>query len=200
MEWLKTILQSATITDGKLDIESVIKLINTEFPKHAVPKDDYNTKVKELNTANTTLGELKKQNEGNVDLQKKLEEYETTITDLQKENADTKKQFYLVESLKSAGCVDPEYLIFKHGGIDKFAFDKSGNPIGIEDTVKPYKESAAHLFKTEQKPNYNPSGGGGSVGTNPFSKETFNLTEQGKLLRDDPAQAKELAAAAGVHI
>ena len=35
---------------------------------------------------------------------------------------------------------------------------------------------------------------------NPFAKETFNLTEQGKLLKENPAQAKEMAAAAGITI
>ena len=35
---------------------------------------------------------------------------------------------------------------------------------------------------------------------NPFAKETFNLTEQGKLYRENPEQARALAAAAGVTI
>lgn len=36
--------------------------------------------------------------------------------------------------------------------------------------------------------------------TNPFAKETIYLTEQGRILKENPAQAKELAAAAGVTI
>lgn len=46
MEWLKTILEKAVITDGKLDVDATMKEINGEFPKHAVPKQDYNDKVK----------------------------------------------------------------------------------------------------------------------------------------------------------
>lgn len=38
----------------------------------------------------------------------------------------------------------------------------------------------------------------GSVTNNPFKKETFNLTEQGRLLREDPALAKALKAQAGL--
>ena len=37
-------------------------------------------------------------------------------------------------------------------------------------------------------------------GPNPFAKETFNLTKQCELIRDNPTQAKSLAAAAGVTI
>ena len=69
MEWLKTILEKAVITDGKLDVEATMKTINAEFPKHAVPKQDYNDKVKELSTANDTIKDLKKNNADNADLQ-----------------------------------------------------------------------------------------------------------------------------------
>lgn len=37
-------------------------------------------------------------------------------------------------------------------------------------------------------------------GNNPFKKETFNLTEQGKIKRDNPQLARQLAAAAGVSL
>lgn len=43
-------------------------------------------------------------------------------------------------------------------------------------------------------------GAGAYSGPNPFAKETFNLTKQCELIRDNPTQAKSLAAAAGVTI
>jgi len=43
-------------------------------------------------------------------------------------------------------------------------------------------------------------GGGGGRKTNPWAKDTFNLTEQGKLVRDNPALAKQMAAAAGKSV
>ena len=79
MEWLKTILENAVITDGKLDVEATMKSINAEFPKHAVPKQDYNDKVKELTTANDTIKDLKKNNADNEELQQKVKNYETEI-------------------------------------------------------------------------------------------------------------------------
>lgn len=54
MDWLKEILEKAVTEDGKLDVKTVMKQSATEFPKHAVPKKDYNDKVGELKTARTT--------------------------------------------------------------------------------------------------------------------------------------------------
>lgn len=40
------------------------------------------------------------------------------------------------------------------------------------------------------------NGGGSAADKNPWSKEHFNLTEQGRILREDPERAKQLMAAA----
>lgn len=46
-----------------------------------------------------------------------------------------------------------------------------------------------------------PGGKGGNGGSaNPFAKDTFDLTAQSQMYRDDPARAKELAASAGVPL
>lgn len=204
MEWLKAILEKAEIKDGKLDVDAVMNAAQKEFPKYAVPKDDFNTKVEELKTANGTIEELKKSNGDNEELQKKIGDYEIEIKNLKKTAENTSKTYALKESLAKQGVLDPDYLIYKAGGLDKFTFDKEGKPVGVEDTVKPYKEdkAMAHLFKQEQtKPPYHPQGGTGGAGsTNPFAKETFNLTKQGELLKSNPEQAKAMAAAAGVTI
>jgi len=41
------------------------------------------------------------------------------------------------------------------------------------------------------------SGAGGHVGKNPFSRENWNVTEQGKLYRENPTKAEQLMKAAG---
>lgn len=203
MEWLKAILEKAEIADGKLDVDAVMNAVQKEFPKHAVPKEDFNAKVKELETANGTITELKKSNGDNEELQKKIGDYEAEIKNLKKSAEDTEKNYALKEQLSKQGVLDPDYLIYKAGGLEKFNFDKEGKPIGVEEAIKPYKEDAtmAHLFKQEQqKPPYSPKNGGAGGVTNPFAKDTFNLTEQGRMLKENPAQAKELAAAAGVTL
>ena len=125
--------------------------------------------------------------------------YETEIGNLKTAAINATKQYALKEQLTKSGVLDPDYLIYKAGGIDKFTFDKDNNPIDVDESIKTYREdkTMAHLFK--QKAGYEPSKGG-SPTKNPFAKETFNLTEQGKLLKENPAQAKEMAAAAGITI
>lgn len=201
MEWLQKILASAVIgTDGKLDVEAAMKAVKAELPKHFVPKEDYNTKVTELKTASDTIKDLKEANADNETLQKTIKEHEETIGNLQAENEKVKKTYALTAALKEEGCTDPDYLIYKHGGVEKFAFDKDGKPIGVKDTIQPYKESKT-LFPTGQKEqNYSPAGGGGGNVVNPFAKDTWNMTEQGKLFKENPAQARELASAAGINI
>lgn len=201
MDWLKEILEKATVTEGKLDTDALMKAISAEFPKHAVPKEDFNAKVKELNTANGTIEELRKENGDNEKLQKKIGDYETEIAGLKKDAADAAKTYALRDQLAKAGVLDPDYLIYKAGGIEKFTFDKENKPVGVDDAIKPYKEdkTMAHLFK-QDKPPYHPQGGGAGGSTNPFAKETYNLTKQGELLKSNPEQARAMAAAAGVTI
>lgn len=202
MEWLRKLLEGAKKKeDGTIDIDDLMKSINTEFPKNAVPKETYNDVSDKLKTANTTIGDLKKNNTDNETLQKTIKEHEDTIKNLEANSSNLKKEYSLKDKLKDLGVNDADYLIYKHGGIDKFNFDKEGNLIGVEDTIKPYKETMPHIFttgKTETK--YDPAGGEGYKGSNPFAEKTFNLTEQGKLFKENPEQAKELATAAGVTI
>ena len=71
----------------------------------------------------------------------------------------------------------------------------------MEDALKPYREdkSMAHIFKAD-KPPYHPKNGGSGINANPFAKETFNLTKQGQLLRENPEAARQMAADAGITI
>ena len=201
MEWLKEILEKAVITDGKLDVEAAVKAINTEFPKHAVPKQDYNDKVKELSTASETINDLKKNNADNVELQQKVKDYEVETARLKTEADNTRKEYALKDKLKEAGVTDADYIIYKQGGLDKFTFDKDGKVIGLDDVLKPMRESSPHLFKNAGGAGgYDPAGGGKPPVNNPFAKETYNLTEQGRLFKQNPKQARQMAAAAGVKL
>ena len=75
MEWLQKILSNAVYAaDGKLDVKATMKKVNEEAPKHIIPKEQYNGKVKELETANETIGDLKKNNAGNEELQKTIKQ------------------------------------------------------------------------------------------------------------------------------
>lgn len=202
MEWLQKILSNAVYgEDGKLDIEATMKKINEEAPKHVIPKEQYNGKVEELKTANKTIADLKKDNADNETLQNTIKTHEDTIKTLQKKNEDMQRTYALKDTLSKEGCMDPDYLIYRQGGLDKFTFDKEGNPLGVKELIESMKADNPLLFKKSSKDSiYKPQGGDGSGSKNPFAADSFNLTEQGKLYRDNPENARALAAAAGVEI
>ena len=158
----------------------------------------------QIKTLNATIGDLKKNNADNESLQTTITDLQAKLKEQQTANEQITKSYALKDQLSKQGVLDPDYLIYKAGGLDKFTFDKQGKPVGVEEAVKPYKEdqAMAHLFKQdENKPPYHPNGGsGGGAAANPFEKETFNLTKQGELLKSNPEQARAMAAAAGVTI
>ena len=171
-----------------------------ETMKGFIPKERFDEVSGKLKEANSTIETLKKNNTDNEALQKEVTTYKEKVKTLEEAAANTVKEYALKDKLKEAGAVDANYIIYKQGGLDKFTYDKDGNPVGIDDIVKPLKEASPHLFKTEPGADYKPAGRGTHPAKNPFAKDSFNLTEQGKLLKENPAQAQVLAAAAGVTI
>lgn len=171
-----------------------------EAVKGFVPKERFDEVNGKLKEANTTIETLKKGNADNEELQRQVKEYKEKVTALEATAANTRKEYALKEKLAAAGVLDADYVIYKQGGLDKFTFDKEGQPVGVDDIVKPLKEASPHLFKAGPGADYRPAGGGTPPSKNPFAKDSFNLTEQGRLLKENPAQAQALAAAAGVTI
>ena len=117
------------------------------------------TKVAELTAANNTIAELRntvKQYDGKdpVKLQADLDalqnKYNTDIAAEQKKASDTVRSYTLKDALSGLGVLDPDVLIYKHGGLDKFAW-ADNKPVGLEDVIKPYRENSAYLFKQEEK-------------------------------------------------
>ncbi|WP_221400339.1 phage scaffolding protein [Clostridium perfringens] len=146
MEWLRKLLEGATITEGKLDIDGLMKSINTEFPKNAVPKDKYNEVSNDLKTANKTLDTLKKNHKDVEDLQKEIEGYKTKMGELEATRAKEQKEFTIKSKLKDLGCTDLDYMLYKLGDIDKLDLEKDW-----ENKAKELKENNATFFPTEDK-------------------------------------------------
>lgn len=81
-------------------------------------------------------------------------------------------------------------------------FGEDGQPLGIAGAVRLLTKAAPHLFKPSQGGGAanTPAGGGRSSTTNPFKKETWNLTDQAKLIKSDKSEAARLAAEAGTTL
>jgi len=153
-EFLETLFKESGLADDvvKKAIDDIMaengKDIETEKAK-TTAKDSELTKANETITG--LQADIKKFDGVNVeDLKTKASEWETKYnTDIQaeKEKAESiKKEYELKEALKSSGAVDPEYLIFKQGGVDKFTFNSEGKVVGLDEILKPLKESTPNLF------------------------------------------------------
>lgn len=152
-------MKKETLKDLGLD-EAVIEKIMAEHGKDVeAEKAKVTAKQGELTKANEaikTLQESIKQFDG-VDVEKLKQQatawetkYNTDIATERSKADSLKNEYALKDALKDYGVKDPEYLIYKHGGVDKFAFSDS-KPVGLDDITKPYKETSPHLFAEAQK-------------------------------------------------
>lgn len=165
-------------------------------------KDNYVEKAKfyEATTAKSNLETLKK-TAGDK------EKLESTIKQLQEENKSSKTKYeqdlknLRIDSavkLKLTNTAQDVDIVASLIDKTKLIVGDDGSVTGLDEQINPLKQSKPFLFKSD-KQRYEPKDGGNPI-NNPFSKEHFNLTEQGKLFRENPQQARALAQAAGVNI
>ncbi|PAV38280.1 hypothetical protein CJ260_10200 [Megasphaera sp. ASD88] len=176
-----------------------------------VPKSQYDNVEEEKKTLQATISErdkqlveLKKNAGDNEDLKKQIRDLQDANKAAKTEYDEKMKDMRLSTAIQIAIAADAQDV-----GIVSGLFDKSklilgddGKVTGLDEQLTALKKDKPFLFK-DGKPKgkgYEPNGGGGPLDKNPFAKETFNLTEQGKILRENPEQARALAAAAGVTI
>ena len=152
-ETIETLLKEAGVVEDKM--KTAVDGVMAENDKDIEAEHARTTaETAKLTAANNTIKELQeaaKKYDGKdpdklkEDLDALQRKYDEDIAAEQKKASDVRKEFSLKEALRGAGVVDPEYLIYKHGGLEKFAFSED-KPIGMEDILKPYKESSPHLF------------------------------------------------------
>ncbi|SMB95408.1 Phage minor structural protein GP20 [Desulfonispora thiosulfatigenes DSM 11270] len=147
------------------------------------------------------LGELKIKAAGNEELTTKIneleklnkttkEEYETKIVALRKETSiELKLKDEKAKNLKAVKALLD---------LEKVSLDGE-NLIGLEEQLKTLKEQESYLFGSDtlkgREPNKDTNPVDPECKNNPFSKEHFNLTEQGKLLKENPELAAKLKIA-----
>lgn len=195
-----------------LNLDGEAKKKATESLKNLL-KDSYveKTKFDEAAAAKSNLETQIKERDKQLDTLKKTagdkEKLEATIKQLQEDNKSAKTKYETdlknlrIDSavkLKLSGTAQDVDIVA--GLIDKtkLIVSDDGTVAGLDEQINPLKQSKPFLFKND-KQSYEPKVGGNPI-NNPFSKEHFNLTEQGKLFRENPQQARALAQAAGVNI
>lgn len=142
------------------------------------------------------------------DLQEKVvgnEELEKTIKELQEANKATKEQYedkikdMTITAAIQSKLTDAKYpdLLLTKFDQSKLSIAEDGTVLGIDEQLTALKEQYKDLFKPDLKGREPNNIGGTPPGTkNPWSKEHFNLTEQGRILRENPELAAQLQAAA----
>ncbi|SHH54877.1 Phage minor structural protein GP20 [Caloranaerobacter azorensis DSM 13643] len=185
--------------------EKVLEAHKEEL-KGFIPKarfDEVNETKKELEQ------QIKERDKQLKELQDKVkgnEELERTIKELQEANKATKEQYeakikdMTINAAIQSKLTDakyPELLISKFDK-SKLSVAEDGTVLGIDEQLATLKERYKDLFKPDIKGKDPNNTGRSSLGDkNPWSKEHFNLTEQGKLIREDPGKAKQLIIQAG---
>jgi predicted RNase H-like nuclease (RuvC/YqgF family) len=188
---LAEILKEQGLTDEQISKITSSMKENKIYETSLENADDTYSKLKDkkedlegqLNTANTTIADLKKNNTDNETLQNTIKEHESTIDTLKKEAGDKSFSYALKDALKSAGCIDSKalevYLSKEHLKLD-------GEKIfGLDEQLKDLKESKKYLFEGEAEPK-------GTGGLGGFKKKTPPATEEHTIGKKLGEQANKL--------
>lgn len=165
--------------------------------------DGLNEQIKDRDEQLTGLQEKAKDSKELTEEIDRLKQVnQDTKDDYQERMNKQAKDFAIENALRDAKAKNPK-LAKGALDLDTISF-KEGKLIGIDEQLKAVKESDSYLFDEEKPPGLKgrqPHEGGGGIQApdkNPFSKEHFNLTEQGRLLKDEPELYKQLKAQAGL--
>ena len=206
MDWLKEILKTAGIEEGEL--EGLIGEIGKELAKYFIPKDKYNEVAEAKKKLEEDIQERDKQLEQLKNAASNNEELKNQIEELQEANrraaeewqakmAQMKLDFAIERALTTAKAKNIK-AVKALLDMDKIKLD-GDQLLGIDEQLKALQQSDPYLFGESGKVGggTNPPGVGNPE-VNPWKPETFNLTMQGKILREDPAKAARMKAEAGV--
>ena len=206
MDWLKELLKKAGIEEAKLD--GLIADISKELPKYFIPKDKYNEVAEAKKKLETDIQERDKQLEqlkaaagSNEELKKQIEtlqaENKKAAEEWQAKMAQMQLDFAIEKALAAAKAKNAK-AVKALLDMEKVKLD-GDQLLGIDEQLKALQQSDQYLFGDSGKVGggTNPPGAGGAE-VNPWKKDTFNLTQQAKILRENPALAARLKAEAGV--
>ena len=203
MDWLKAILENE-----ELKPEERQEQIQKELPKYFIPKEKFNDVNEQVKALRIQLGErdeqlvtLKKQVKDNSELTTKINELQEDNKKV-KEDSEAKmkgQRFDFMLELKLRDYKVKNVKAVKALlAVDKLILNEDETFTGLEEQIIKLKETDEYLFgDTTVSGTGKPEEGKGEYkGKNPWSKDTFNLTEQGKILKENPELAKVLQSQA----
>jgi hypothetical protein len=173
------------IQDKPLTMDEVRKLIQSETDK---VRTEYSKRLKEAQAEVERLAKEKMSEEEKAEferqkLQKELEEKERALLE--------RELNLLAVNLLTEAKMPLEFKEFVVGVDEETTKAKVTTLKNLWNTA--LEQAVKERFKEKGRDPYDTSGSGDTV-KNPWSKEHFNLTEQGRLLRENPELAKQLMA------
>ncbi|MBY6879666.1 scaffolding protein [Clostridium botulinum] len=183
------------------ELQTKYKDVDLVDSKQYITKDKFDALDEQLKNANTTITDLKKSNKDNEELQTKVTDYETKVKDYEKKIQDMQFNYALEGALKGANVRNTK-AVKALLNLENVKLDGE-TLIGISEQIEELRKSDSYLFSEEQKPKFSgvePTDGSKTPqGYNPWKKESFNLTDQGKIFKENPEQAKQLMAQVGIN-
>lgn len=187
------------LKNGEASVDEVLAKIE-EGKKDMVPRsrlNDKNEEIKELKAEienrDKQISDLEKTVKGNEDLEKQIQ-------DLKAENESWAQKYQQTQidaaiKLAAKDARDPaDVLAFIKK--DDLKLEDDGTVKGLDDALKELRESKPYLFDEGPKlKGRTPNTEGATpehTGPNPWKKETLNLTEQARILKQDPELAEKL--------
>ena len=204
-------LKELGLTDEQID--SIMSENGKDIEKHKREAETYKGKLEgiqeQLNKANEEIESYKDMDiEG---IKRSAEEWKTKYeTDTQALNDRLNKQEYEYAAKNYLSKYKFSSDLVKKAVLSEFNSKgfklENGTFLGADDFMKGLQESDPGAFAIEN-PTPNNTGGRGNFPrrdinntVNPFSKENFNLTEQGRMFRENPDLARQLAQEAGLNL
>ncbi len=174
---------------GYLDTEEGKKILQPRL-------DAYFTKGletwKEKTLPNLIEEEIKKKFPGETEEQKRLRKLEEELA--QERQARVKSELVNKATTLATQKGLPVELVSYFVGQDEDT--TVSNLTAVESIFQTHIQKAVEeKFKESGRTPPN-TGGGGSGQTNPWKKDSFNLTEQGRIIRDNPELARQMMAQA----
>nr|WP_288247522.1 phage scaffolding protein [uncultured Romboutsia sp.]DAE87459.1 MAG TPA: minor structural protein [Caudoviricetes sp.] len=153
---------TASMKENKV-YETSLENIDERYSKLKTQKDDL---VGQLNTANTTIENLKKNNKDNETLQQTIKDHETTIETLKKDSEVKIRNLTLNNAINSKlAKVDDRYkkLLETQFDREKLTIKEDGTIEGLDEQFKTLSETYSEWFEESTPSN---SGGLGNFNRN----------------------------------
>ena len=195
---MKTILDK--LVELGMEQEEANALVEAEKSKY-IPVEEHNTTKAEIevyktnaDTLNETIKNLEKEVGLSETLKLQIEDYKTKMADKDNQINKIKYEAKLEVELNKANARSIKALKAMLD-MEKISMDDNGAIVGLEEQLTSLRETDDYLFAEANKP-----AGLGSSKTNlrknttknPFSREHFNVSEQCRLMKENPVLAQQL--------